>query len=191
MNEPVERDLVELAGGGDIDAFTRLARRYQERIYRTVLAMVRNHEDADDLAQEAFLRAFKHIRRFKQESGFYTWIYRIAVNVTLNHLKKRAKEKNREEFDPEKDNEPDTFNVLGQSPENNSLRRELRYKIQEAIHSLPLAYRTSFILVELQDMSHGQAALILNCSENTVSWRMHKARKMLQMQLKSYLEKGR
>ena len=190
MNEPTDLDLVDLAKAGDIEAFTRLARRYQKRIYRTVLSMVRNHEDADDLAQDAFLQAFKSIDKFKKESGFYTWIYRIAVNVTLNHLKKRAKEKNHEEFDPEKAVRTGSFDALGQSPEKKSLRRELGQKLQEAIHSLPLAYRTSFILVEFENMSHGQAAHVLRCSENTISWRMHKARKMLQSQLKPYLEKS-
>ena len=147
MNEPTDLDLVDLAKAGDIEAFTRLARRYQKRIYRTVLSMVRNHEDADDLAQDAFLQAFKSIDKFKKESGFYTWIYRIAVNVTLNHLKKRAKEKNHEEFDPEKAVRTGSFDALGQSPEKNpSAESWVKNFRKPSIRSLWLTGHLLFLL---------------------------------------------
>jgi len=188
MNDFPDGHLVKQAKKGNIDAFTELARRYQERIYQTILWLTRNNLDADDLAQETFMHAFKCIKDFKQRSGFYTWIYRIAVNLTLNFLKKRNREKNKKEallenFNIEKN--PEKANL---SPEKQSLRKELRKKLNEAIDSLPLHYRASFILVVFQGMTHYQASQVLRCSENTVSWRMHKARKMLQVKLLPYLE---
>src|SRR5213593_3828635 len=90
-----EVELVDRARGGDLQAYDELVRRYQERIYGTVYHMTSNHEDANDLVQETFIKAYKSIAGFKRESSFYTWVYRIAVNRTINHLKRR---KNRYHF---------------------------------------------------------------------------------------------
>jgi RNA polymerase sigma-70 factor (ECF subfamily) len=181
--------LVELAKKGDVNAFAELARRLQEKVFHIVFGMTHNHQDANDLTQETFMYAYNALRGFKQKSSFYTWVYRIAVNLTLNYLKKKGKERGRQDFE-------DNASVSGQaacpdlSPEGNSLKNELREKLDEAIASLPLGYRAAFNLVVFQGMSHGQAAEILGCSENTVSWRMHKARKMLQERLKPYFSRG-
>lgn len=178
--------LVELAKQGDIEAFAELARRCQEKVYYTLLSLTKNQQDASDLAQEAFMQAFKSIKSFKQHSSFYTWIYRIAVNLTLNFLKRKRREEGREVFN---DGHPGNKESVDPSfsPDERSLKKELSEKLQDAIDALPLPYRASFTLVVLQGMTHGQAARILGCSENTVSWRMHKARKMLQARLKPYL----
>lgn len=181
--------LVKKAKQGDIEAFAELARRWQEKIYHTILALTKNHQDANDLAQETFMNAFKSLRSFKQHSSFYTWLYRIAVNLTLNFLKKRSRDSSIEEFKENYtlDIEPEVSTF---SPEKRSLKKELSEKLKEAIDSLPLLYRTSFILVIFQGMTHRQTAQVLRCSENTVSWRMFKARKMIQAKLKPYLEGG-
>ena len=187
MKELSDDNLVELAKQGDVEAFTVLIHRYQERIYHTVFALTRNHLDADDLAQEVFLRAFKSLRGFKQNASFYTWIYRIAVNLSLNFLKKKKKEESKEVFinDFSRDGRVKSST---HSPEKDSIKRELGGKLKEAINSLPLSYRASFVLVVFQGMTHAQAGRILSCSENTVSWKMHKARKMLQKKLLPYLK---
>lgn len=179
--------LVERAKKGDIEAFAEMAGRLQEKIYYTIYGMVHNHQDADDLTQETFVSAHRALKGFKHKSSVYTWVYRIAVNLTLNFLKRKAKEKGRKDFE---DNAPvfDKAVYEGLSPEGDSLQRELREKLNEAIDSLPFAYRASFNLVVFQGMTHARAAEILGCSENTVSWRMHKARKMLQERLKPYLQ---
>src|SRR5262252_8403213 len=91
----LEGDLVRLARQGDLDAYDELVRRYQERIYATVYHMTSNHEDANDLAQESFIKAYQALNTFKGGSSFYTWLYRIAVNKTINFLKQR---KNRHHF---------------------------------------------------------------------------------------------
>ena len=191
MNEKMEDfsdgHLVEQAKQGDVEAFTELARRCQEKIYYTILALTKNHQDANDLAQETFMHAFKSLRSFKQHSSFYTWLYRIAVNLTLNFLKKRSRHNSREVFH-ENYSLDERSGASSFSPERQSLKKELSERLKEAIDSLPLVYKASFILVVFQGMTHSQAAQVLSCSENTVSWRMHKARKMLRAKLRPYLE---
>jgi RNA polymerase sigma-70 factor (ECF subfamily) len=185
IEELGDERLVELAKKGDLDAFAELARRLQEKVYHTIFGMTRNHQDAADLTQETFMYAYKALDGFKQKSSFYTWIYRIAVNLTLNHFKKKNREKGREDFEDDA-SVFDKAAYTDLSPEGDSLRKELREKLEKAIASLPLAYQAAFNLVVFQGMSHGQAAEILGCSENTISWRMHKARKLLQDRLKPY-----
>jgi RNA polymerase sigma-70 factor (ECF subfamily) len=179
--------LVAEAKNGDVEAFTELARRYQEKVFQTVLWMTKDQQDADDLCQEAFLHAYKHLRRFKQKSSFYTWIYRIAVNLTLNFLKKKMKEKKRSTIPVENYSVEDMGFSEQFSPEKSSLRKELRHELKRAIGTLPDPYKMSFVLVVFQGMSHSQASKVLGCSENTISWRMFKARKMLQSKLYPYL----
>jgi RNA polymerase sigma-70 factor (ECF subfamily) len=194
MSEQIETladdELVGKAQAGDIGAFTELVGRVQEKVYHTILGMTRNQEDAGDLAQETFMVAYRSLPGFKRQSGFYTWIYRIAVNLTLNFLKKKGKEKGTESFE-DKVAVLDRAGYEAASPEGDSLSRELKDKIDEAIEGLTLPYRATFNLVVTQGMSHGRAAEILGCSENTVSWRMHKARKMLQAKLEPYLMETR
>jgi RNA polymerase sigma-70 factor (ECF subfamily) len=190
MGDFSDGQLVELAKKGDVEAFAELARRYQDKIYNTVLAFTKNPQDADDLAQEAFMHAFKSLKKFKQSSSLYTWLYAIAVNLSLNFLKKRKKDNARKLFSENDSFRRDYRHASASSPEKESMRKELDSKLREAIESLPLPYKASFILVVFQGMSHGQAARILRCSENTVSWRMHKARKMLQAKLGPYLKDG-
>ncbi|MGB9005177.1 MAG: sigma-70 family RNA polymerase sigma factor [Candidatus Aminicenantales bacterium] len=187
MDESSDEQLVERAQGGRMDAFAELAQRYQQRIYHTIFGFTKNHLDADDLTQETFMAAFKSLDGFRGHSSFFTWIYRIAVNRTLNHLKKHRREKDREELtdniQPAEERGP-----ASRSPELNSLAGELRQKIEEAIEALPLLYRAPVQLVLFQGLSHGQAARVLRCSENTVSWRMFKARKMIQDRMRPYLK---
>lgn len=186
MDELSDDSLVSLSKEGNLDAFTELVHRYQGRIYQTIFQFAKNHRDTDDLAQETFMKAFKSLGDFKQKASFYTWVYKIAVNLSLNFLKKRQREKVRESF--REDYSPKEANVgRASSPENYFLKKELGKKLEEAIDTLPLAYKASFILVNNHGMSHGQAAKVLSCSEKTISWRMHKARKMLQEKLKSYI----
>ena len=127
MDESSDEQLVERAQGGRMDAFAELAQRYQQRIYHTIFGFTKNHLDADDLTQETFMAAFKSLDGFRGESSFFTWIYRIAVNRTLNHLKKQRREKDREELtdnvQPVEERGP-----ACRSPELNSLAGELRQR---------------------------------------------------------------
>jgi RNA polymerase sigma-70 factor (ECF subfamily) len=184
MDDVEEGRLVELAGSGDRDASSELVRRYRDRIYRTIQRFTRNQSDADDLFQETFLRAFRDLPTFGRRSKFYTWVYRIAVNQCLNFLKKKGKEMGGGEW---ADQGPDDRRPAAGSPESSAAAEELRDRLAAAIDSLPLPYRTCFTLVVFQGMTHRQAAGVLGCREKTVSWRMHKARKMLQAKLRPNL----
>jgi RNA polymerase sigma-70 factor (ECF subfamily) len=188
IDDDGEDRLVERAQRGDLSAYSELIRRYREQIYQTVYRLTRNHDDTDDLVQESFLRAFKELRRFRRRSGFYTWIYRIALNLSFNFLRKRKKEMGWQATSdrlsgPEK-------SALSNNPEAASLAGELRDRLDAAVDSLPRPYRSAFVLVVHQELTHGQAARVLGCSEKTVSWRMHTARKILQGKLRPFLKEG-
>jgi len=180
ISDVSDEGLVGRAKQGDLEAYSELVRRHREKVYWTIFRFTRDHGDADDLAQETFLRAFREIRRFREKAGFSTWLYRIAVNLSLNYLKRKKREMGRREFDESfADRQP----APGFSPESASRSAEFQARLSEAVDSLPPAYKTAFVLVVNEGMSHGQAARIMGCSENTVSWRLHKARKMLQAKL--------
>jgi len=188
MNVPIadvpDEGLVERAKAGGLEAYSERVRRHRERIFRTVYRFARDHGDADDLAQETFLQAFRQLGRFRENSGFYTWLYRIAVNLSLNFLKKKKREMGRQVLDEQTADERPAPDF---TPERASQNSELRGCLERAVDSLPLSYKSVFILVVQEGMSHGEAACILGCSANTVSWRMHKARKMLQGKLRPVL----
>ncbi len=180
-----DEELVERTRKGDVESYSELVRRYRQRIYQTIFRFTRNHGDSDDLSQETFFRAFQKLGQFRRQAQFYTWIYRIAVNLSLNLIKKRKDETAAAEYD---DGRAASAPTYVSSPEEESESRELGQRIEAAVASLPLPYRSCFILVAFEGMSHAQAARVLRCAENTVAWRMHKARKMLQAKLRPYLD---
>jgi len=185
MEDMPNDSLVQEAKKGDPEAFTELVRRYQRKIYSIIFQFTRNHHDTNDLAQETFMNAFKSLKKFRQQANFYTWLYRIAVNITMNFLRIKHREKGREEF--VEDQLPlGEIKFSTSSPENHSLKKEFQEKLKEAVESMPLAYKATFVLIAFQEMTHAQAAQILRCSEKTVSWRMHKARKLLRNKLMPY-----
>ncbi len=186
MGGRTEESLVDAAKRGDLDAFTELVRRTQERIHAVIYGMTRDRQDADDLTQETFLSAYRALPGFGGRSSFSTWAHRIAVNLTLNHLKKKGREKGRAELD-ENAALPEDRAAGPAAPESETERARLQEKIERAIADLPPGYRAAFTLVELQGMSHAEAAEVLGCAENTVSWRIHKARKALRERLKDEL----
>ena len=190
MNEPMNAEtdalLVSRAKGGDRQAFAELVRSSQERVFNTIVSFTRNDQDADDLMQETFLQAYKNLGRFRGQSTFFTWVYRIAVNRTLNFLKKKNREKGGEPL-TEVAASP-VLGGVGAGPEAASLREELGLKMKEAMDALPFIYRAAFNLVACQGLSHLEAARVLHISEKTISWRMFRARKMLRERLGPYVE---
>jgi RNA polymerase sigma-70 factor (ECF subfamily) len=191
MDERPESGLVEEAARGGREAFAELVRRHERRVYGVVRRMAGDPADADDLAQEVFLTAWKAIGSFRGGSSFYTWLYRIAVNASLTYLKKKGRERNRAAFDENALAAGPVGGVPPCDPAGNSETVELRSRVEEAVGRLPGHFRAAFALVVDQGLSHADAARALGCSENTVSWRMHKARKILRERLRPYLEEDR
>ena len=175
MAEPAERTDLEpppmlrwqkwiWCGGrrrGDLAAYDDLVKRYQERIYATVYHMTSNHEDANDLAQDSFIKAFQALKSFKGGSSFYTWLYRIAVNKTINFLKQR---KNRmhmslNDLDFNTENNPDLVALISdKTPRRDAGLNELAGKIERGMLKLSEPHRLVVVLHDVQGMSHEEVA---------------------------------
>ena len=189
---PVEEmDLVKRARKGDLAAYDDLVRRYQERIYATVYHMTSNHEDANDLAQEAFIKAFQALKSFKGGSSFYTWVYRIAVNKTINFLKQR---KNRsqmslDDLDFNAEHDPDLVALISdKTPRREVALAELQEKLNAAMQKLSEPHRLAVTLHDVQGLSHEEIAKIMECNVGTVRSRLFYARQQLQALLSDYLK---
>jgi len=194
-SEPIvpvdEKDLVRWAREGDLEAYNQLMRCYQERIYATIYHMTANHEDANDLAQESFIKAFQALKSFKGNSSFYTWIYRIAVNKTINFLKRR---KNRihlslNNLDLNAEHDPDLVALISdRTPRREADLSELQEKLNEALLKLSELHRLVVVLHDVQGLSHDEIAKVMNCNIGTVRSRLFYARQQLQGWLSDYLK---
>ena len=183
--------LVERAQKGDLDAFDSLTIKYRQRLLSVIYNMTSNREDAADLTQEAFVKAFRSIGRFKGKSSFFTWLYRIGVNVTLSHLQKnKARRFFSFENLSEEVNQETAFEVLASrsKTERPTLLNELQEKLNEALQKLSNKHRTIVVLFEIEGLSHKQIAEIMKCSEGTVRSRLHYAKQQLQAYLSDYLK---
>ncbi|TAK96124.1 MAG: sigma-70 family RNA polymerase sigma factor [Verrucomicrobia bacterium] len=190
-NRMEEQDLVHKARQGDLAAYDDLVRRYQERIYATIYHMTSNHEDANDLAQDTFIKAHQALKSFKGGSSFYTWVYRIAVNKTINFLKQR---KNRShmslnDLDFNAENDPDLVALVSdKTPRRDAALNELQKKLNEGMQQLSEAHRMVVVLHDVQGLPHDEIAQIMDCNEGTVRSRLFYARQQLQGFLSDYLK---
>jgi RNA polymerase sigma-70 factor (ECF subfamily) len=169
--------LVEAAKRGDDKAFEALVRRYRKRIYALALHMTRSASEADDITQEVFLKAYRALPQFEGRSQFFTWVYRMTVNRSLNAKRDRARRGEDTIDDPRLE-----LAVAVDARGNPGREAELRQtygRLLRALDQLPIEMRTSVILVSLQGMSHGEVAIIQKVSEGTIAWRMHEARRRL------------
>ena len=188
---PEDLELVKRAQRGDLSAYDELVRRYQERIYATVYHMTANHEDANDLAQEAFIKGFQALRSFKGSSSFYTWVYRIAVNKTINFLKQRKHrtQMSLNDLDFNAEHDPDLLALVSEkTPRREVNLAELQEKLNEALQRLSEVHRLVVILHDVQGMSHEGIAKIMDCNIGTVRSRLFYARQQLQAYLSDYLK---
>ena len=187
----LEGDLVKRARRGDLTAYDELVKRYQERIYATIYHMTGNHEDANDLAQEAFIKAYQALSSFKGGSSFYTWLYRIAINKTINFLKQR---KNRHHFslndlDFNTEHNPDLVALIShKTPHRDAGLAELQKKLNEALFKLSEPHRMVVILHDVQGVSHEEIAETMKCNIGTVRSRLFYARQQLQAHLAEYMQ---
>ena len=178
--------LVRQARRGDLEAYDELVRRHQERIYATIYHMTANHEDANDLAQESFIKAFQALKSFKGGSSFYTWLYRIAVNKTINFLKQR---KNSIHMSLNDLDFPDLMALISdKTPRREASLAELQEKLNAALLKLSEPHRLVVVLHDVQGQSHEEIAKIMDCNIGTVRSRLFYARQQLQALLSDYLK---
>jgi len=183
--------LVRRAQRGDMDAFDELVQRYQERIYMLVYNMTANHEDANDLAQETFIKAFQALRTFKGDSSFYTWLYRIAVNKTINFLKQRRnrQQMSLNDLDTNAEHDPDLVALICEkTPRREINLAELQEKLNAALLKLSDAHRLVVTLHDVQGLAHEEIAKVMDCNVGTVRSRLFYARQQLQGYLADYLK---
>jgi RNA polymerase sigma-70 factor (ECF subfamily) len=186
---PPDRELVLRAQQGDPEGFDQLLLRYQKRVYSVIYNMVLNHDDTNDLLMEAFEKAYRSIGNFKADSGFYTWIYRIAVNTALNFLKRHRRYQH-----VSIDNEDEDLQNRSEFLETKDLEHrehaaqmvELQNKLNESLMKLSDEHRAVVTLFDVQGLSHAEIAQIMKCSEGTVRSRLFYAHKSLQKYLKNF-----
>ena len=189
-----ELDLVKRCQKGDSAAFDELVTRYRTRVFGMIYNMVHSEQDAWDLAQDSFFKAWKSINRFRGQSSFYTWIYRIVMNVTIDWVRKKRVKGTGTEFDDAtqlKQVDPASKTV----PKSEALpfemmqRTEIRERIEKAIAQLSPEHRAVILMKEIEDMQYHEIAEALGCSIGTVMSRLFYARKKLQNLLRDVYEK--
>jgi RNA polymerase sigma-70 factor (ECF subfamily) len=177
--------LVASAKRGDPRAFDALVRRYRERIFALALHLSGSESDADDITQDVFLRAFHTLGDFEGRSEFFTWVYRMTVNRSLDARRARARrsESSIEEDDPRLERAVRADS--GGDPRRAAELRQTYARLLQALDALPADMCTSVVLVALQGLSNAEAAVVQKCSRGTVAWRLHEARGRLQAALAS------
>lgn len=192
--EKTDEQLVEQARRGDKEAFRELFERYQRKVMTVAVGMVGNPEDAMEIVQDTFVKAYEHLNRFKGESSFYTWLFRIAVNraIDLRRFRKRNPTTGLEdEFRyPDSDQPYDDF--LGDEEERTDPVRhaevhEIGKRVAQAIAELTPDHRAVILLREVEGLSYEEISRVMQCSKGTVMSRLHYARKKLQKKLKDLL----
>ncbi|HNS05183.1 MAG TPA: sigma-70 family RNA polymerase sigma factor [Candidatus Saccharicenans sp.] len=182
-NQPMEEnEVVKLAQQGDKEAFSVLVRNYQNKVFGLAINIVRNHETADDLAQEIFIKAYQSLPRFRFQSEFSTWLYQIAINHIRDHLRKHKKEKN----DLRLDEIPEISGEEKEASEQLANRQEEEYRkrlLREKLEEMPEKYRLILSLRDIQGLSYEEISKMLKLSAGTVDSRLHRARRLLRKKL--------
>lgn len=186
----VDLAIVEQVKAGNVNAFDQLIKKHRQRLYSVIYNMTSNAEDTADLTQEVFIKAFRSIHKFKAKASFFTWLYRIAINATITHMRKNrlrrffSFENLQEEFVGSELVEALASKSKSDKP---TLLKELQQRLNEALQSLSIKHRTVVVLYEIEGLSHQEVADVVGCSEGTVRSRLHYAKQQLQSLLKDYL----
>jgi RNA polymerase sigma-70 factor (ECF subfamily) len=196
VDEPVSEELmlVNAAKGGDIGAFEQLVKRYDRNVFRIANHITQNREDAEDVVQDAFLKAFQNLGQFQGQSKFYTWLVRIAVNEALMRLRRRRPERMvslDEDINTGEDTIPREVADWSPNPEQLYNQSELREILQKTIQGLPPSFRTVFVLRDVEGLSTEETADALNLSIPAVKSRLLRARLQLRERLSKYFKKQR
>lgn len=176
---------VKACQNGDRESFETLVHKYQNRIFNTMIRMIGDYETALDLTQEVFLRAYKNITSFKMKSTFFTWLFRIAINIATSKRRQYAQRpKNymfsQYEVDENKGADPESEEP---GPEYNLLQEEMKSTVQQAINELPLDFKQVLVLRDIEGMSYEEIQVIVQCPIGTVRSRLHRARQILKEKL--------
>jgi RNA polymerase sigma factor (sigma-70 family) len=184
-----DEELVVRVQAGNAAAFDQLIERYKGRLYGVLYNMLGNHEDAADLSQEVFLKAFKSIHKFRSDSNFYTWLYRIGINTGLNHIKRRKEVPlSLNPWNPEAEEDPALKELASKDSVGGALDvEELRERLNESLQKLSEEHRTVVVLHDIEGMRHQEIAKVLGCSEATARSRLFYAHQQLQGLLAKYL----
>jgi RNA polymerase sigma-70 factor (ECF subfamily) len=187
-----DQELVRRVKKGDRRAFDLLFSRYQHKIYGLVSRFVRDQQDIDDVVQEAFIKAYRALPRFRGESAFYTWLYRIAINTAKNYLLARGRRPPAADIDAEDAEFMDGGDFLRETenPENQLSRDELENAINEAISRLPDDLRSAVTLREFDGLTYEQIAVIMECPVGTVRSRIFRAREAIDQQIQPYVNRS-
>ena len=189
-----ELSLVQAAKAGNIDAFEQLVRRYDRNVFRIAQHITQNHEDAEDVVQDAFLKAFQNLKNFQEQSKFYTWLVRIAVNEALMKLRRRRTGKMvslDEDVQTEDDSVPREVADWAPNPEQLYNQAELHEILDKTIQGLPPGFRTVFVLRDVEGLSTEETAEALDLSIPAVKSRLLRARLQLRNRLTKYFRRKR
>ena len=190
--EVSDLDLVQRVQQGDRRAFDQLVLRYQHKVLKLVLRYMRNHAEAEDIAQEAFLKAYRAIQSFRGDSAFYTWIYRIAINTAKNALvaaKRRPLDYDLDLQDPEQNERAGRLRDEA-TPESLLLTDEIRQTVDAAIAALPEDLRRAVVLREYEGLSYEEISAVMDCPVGTVRSRIFRAREAIDRQLRPVFDAG-
>ena len=185
--------LVKRVQRGDKTAFDLLVRKYQHKVVKLVLRYVRNPAEAEDIAQEAFIKAYRALPQFRGDSAFYTWMYRIAINTAKNSLASRDRSPIAYELDltdPEESHSVQTKLQDPDTPEGMALTEEIRLIVNSAIDALPEELKTAIVLRELDGLSYEEIAAAMECPVGTVRSRIFRAREAIDKRLREVFEGG-
>lgn len=188
--EPSDREVVGHCQRGELRAYELLVNRYRQRVYAHAFGMLRNEQDATDIAQEAFVRAWNGMGKFKNDSSFYTWIYRITTNLCIDLVRRRTRQPTtsfEETIEPQTDASVAESPSTNPSPVEEAQRGELRAQIDAALLELSPEHRAVIRLREFEGLDYAEIAKVMKCSIGTVMSRLHYARKHLQKLLKDAL----
>ena|SRR5215469_5209778 len=184
--------LVQAAKQGDVGAFEQLVKRYDRNIFRIAQHITQNREDAEDVVQDAFLKAYENLDQFQGNSKFYTWLVRIAVNESLMKLRRRKTSKTvsmDEDVETEEGSMPREFADWSPNPEQQYGQSELSEILRKTIQGLPASFRTVFVLRDVEGLSTEETAEMLNLSIPAVKSRLLRARLQLRERLNRYFKK--
>jgi RNA polymerase sigma-70 factor (ECF subfamily) len=185
--DPVDdRELVLGAQRGDRDAFKTLFERYHRRAYALAFGVVRHQDDALDIVQDAFIKAHKYLDKFEGNSSFYTWLYRIVMNLAIDHLRKHRRAKPVELDENRIDNDGDDPllpRILGGNPARALVDKQIRARIDQALDELSENHRSVLVMRELEGLSYEDMAQTMGCSKGTIMSRLFHARRNMQKRL--------